>query len=173
MKGFAAATAALGWTTGEIWGIHRVAPIERLDAAGLVRSLNGRELVAADKDKATIRTRSGKVLILPPRQGRPERATADLGGRGMMDEQLERATPDQHDARSPACATQGSGLRLILGIDHGLDGDPGSFEASRSSRMQGLLFPGEAIRRRPRHQQGCRGGSEFPHKPGLSLQPRS
>ena len=53
---------ALGWSTPAIFGAHQIAPISRLDAMGLILLLQGREIVAIDKDAATIRTRSGKVL---------------------------------------------------------------------------------------------------------------
>ena len=58
---FASATAAMGWGTGEVWGINAVKPCERYDAAGLVWMLKDTELVAVDTDKATVRTVTGMV----------------------------------------------------------------------------------------------------------------
>lgn len=53
---------SFGWSTGQLFGVHQVAPIGRLDSAGLVLLLRDRELVTIDKDKATIKTASGKYL---------------------------------------------------------------------------------------------------------------
>ena len=62
LERFGAQAAALGWTTGEVWGAHRSAPLQRLEAGGLVLFLQGREIVAMAEDKATVRTTDDKSL---------------------------------------------------------------------------------------------------------------
>jgi len=62
MERFAAQASAFGWTVGQIFGAHQIAPVTRLDAMGLILLLQSREVVAIDKDAATIRTAGGKHL---------------------------------------------------------------------------------------------------------------
>ena len=56
-----ATAAALGWTTLDLFGVHRLRPLARLDAAGLVMLLNGAEVVALTPESATIRIHSGAL----------------------------------------------------------------------------------------------------------------
>ena len=77
MERFAAQAAVLGWITAEIWGVHRIAPLQRLDAAGLVVLLRGREIAALTEDRATIRTPTGKFLSF-------RRADVDTRGQRLL-----------------------------------------------------------------------------------------
>src|SRR5262249_55476243 len=56
-----AAAASLGWGTLDLFGAHRLRPLARYDAAGLVVVLDGAEVVALTVDCAEIRTRSGAL----------------------------------------------------------------------------------------------------------------
>jgi hypothetical protein len=51
--------ARLSWPSWELFGCHRRAPWQRLDAMGLVLLLRGRVLLALTADKAVIRMASG------------------------------------------------------------------------------------------------------------------
>jgi hypothetical protein len=54
--------AQLGWTTEDVFGLHRLAPNARYDAMGLVPLLHGRKVVSIAANRATIRTPSGGTL---------------------------------------------------------------------------------------------------------------
>lgn len=51
--------ARLGWFAWELFGCHRRAPWQRLDAMGLVLLLRGKELAALTGGEAVIRTATG------------------------------------------------------------------------------------------------------------------
>lgn len=51
--------AALGWSTVEVFGVHRTRPVERFDGAGLVWLLNGATIEALTADVVTVRTPHG------------------------------------------------------------------------------------------------------------------
>ena len=53
---------ALGWTMGELFGLHPTAPLSRLDEMGLIWLLQGRSVVALTERRATILGASGANL---------------------------------------------------------------------------------------------------------------
>ena len=57
---WAAQAARLGWGTLDVFGVNVVRPFERLDGAGLVRLLNGREVVALTETEAVIQCSTGE-----------------------------------------------------------------------------------------------------------------
>ena len=59
---WAAQASALGWSTAEVFGCHRWAPVERYDAAGLVMRLSGDRVVAMTADAAVIENARGGRL---------------------------------------------------------------------------------------------------------------
>ena len=59
LERWAAQAAALGWPSWELFGCHRRAPWQRLDAMGLVLLLRGKELAALTGGEAAIRTATG------------------------------------------------------------------------------------------------------------------
>jgi hypothetical protein len=56
---WAAKAAALGWGPEDIWGCDGRKPVERLDHAGLVWLLDGKELLALTSETAVIRAKTG------------------------------------------------------------------------------------------------------------------
>jgi hypothetical protein len=56
-----AQAAALGWSTLNLFGVHRSRPLARYDAMGLVLLLDGAQVVAMTEDSAKIRTRTGAI----------------------------------------------------------------------------------------------------------------
>lgn len=52
----------LGWTTADVFGVNRHAPVTRTDGHGLVWVLDGRPVIAVSAMAATIRTPSGRAL---------------------------------------------------------------------------------------------------------------
>jgi hypothetical protein len=65
--------AALGWSTADIFGCHREAPLARYDLQGLVFIIGSGEVVATTALSATIRTRGGATQTFrrtpPPTPG--------------------------------------------------------------------------------------------------------
>jgi hypothetical protein len=59
---WAAQAAALGWEPEDLWGCNGRKPVERLDQAGLVWLLDGKDLVALTSEIASIRTKTGAPL---------------------------------------------------------------------------------------------------------------
>ncbi len=59
---WAAKAHALGWTTGDVFGVDARKPEARYDRAGLVWLLDGRPIVAIGPDRAVMRTRTGATL---------------------------------------------------------------------------------------------------------------
>ena len=59
---WATQAAALGWSTYDVFGANRTKPIERVDMAGLVLLINGRELAALTDTEAAISTRTSARL---------------------------------------------------------------------------------------------------------------
>ena len=51
--------AGLGWSAHDVFGVNRIKPFVRLDAAGLVRLLNGRPIVALTETEAVIGCTTG------------------------------------------------------------------------------------------------------------------
>lgn len=62
LETWAAQASALGWTVWDVFGANRTKPIERVDMAGLVVVINGRELAALTDITAVISTRTGAGL---------------------------------------------------------------------------------------------------------------
>jgi hypothetical protein len=58
---WAAQAASLGWRAEDLFGISEIAPVARVDLAGLLWLLEGRELVALTASSAAIKTASGGV----------------------------------------------------------------------------------------------------------------
>ena len=54
--------AKLGWETADVFGVNRTKPFVRLDAAGLVRLLDGRPVVALTETEAVIQCRRDSRL---------------------------------------------------------------------------------------------------------------
>ena len=54
--------AKLGWKTVDVFGVNRTKPFVRLDAAGLVRLLDGRPVVALTESQAAIQGRGHSRL---------------------------------------------------------------------------------------------------------------
>ncbi len=72
---FASQAASLGWDTASVFGCHPVAPIARLDLAGLIFLIGDGEVVAIADDTAKIRTSGGSVLTYTrrtPAAGEPQ-----------------------------------------------------------------------------------------------------
>ncbi|WP_162912918.1 hypothetical protein [Rhodospirillaceae bacterium SYSU D60014] len=62
----------LGWTTADLFGMDARAPMARLDHAGLVRFLIGRDVVEVSADAVKLRTRNGgKQRLRRGRAGAP------------------------------------------------------------------------------------------------------
>ena len=59
---WATQAAALGWSTYDVFGANRTKPIERVDQAGLVVLINGRELAVLTDSEAVIGTRTSAGL---------------------------------------------------------------------------------------------------------------
>jgi hypothetical protein len=59
---WAVKAAALGWRTLDVFGVHDLKPAERHDAAGLVWTIQGREIVAIAENSARLRAKTGAVL---------------------------------------------------------------------------------------------------------------
>ena len=59
---FAARTAALGWTTTDLWGCHAMRPWQRIDYLGVLWLVHDGEFVAVTADTITIRTSTGPRL---------------------------------------------------------------------------------------------------------------
>lgn len=57
---WAAQAARLGWSTLDLFGVNTVKPFERLDAAGLVRLLDGRPVMALTATEAVIQCSVGE-----------------------------------------------------------------------------------------------------------------
>ena len=57
---WAAQAARLGWGTLDGFGVNKTRPFERLDGAGLVRLLNGREVVALTETETVIQCSTGE-----------------------------------------------------------------------------------------------------------------
>ena len=62
LETWGAQAAALDWTAHDLFGANRTKAIERVDLAGLVVLINGRELVAITDSEAVISTRTGVSL---------------------------------------------------------------------------------------------------------------
>jgi hypothetical protein len=54
--------AALGWTTLDLFGLHRTLPAVRVDASGLVRFIHGGTITGITATTAGIRRPTGAVL---------------------------------------------------------------------------------------------------------------
>ena len=52
---------ALGWTANDVFGVNRDSPFERLDAAGLVRLLDSREIAVLTTSEAVIAGKNGAI----------------------------------------------------------------------------------------------------------------
>ncbi len=63
LRDWAARAHRLGWTTLDLFRINRNAPLARLDHRGLVPSLQGHEIEALAKTRATIKAASGGRLV--------------------------------------------------------------------------------------------------------------
>ena len=59
---WAAQASALGWTAHDLFGANQTKPIERVDQAGLVVLINGRELAVLTDSEAVIGTRTSASL---------------------------------------------------------------------------------------------------------------
>jgi len=59
--------AALGWSSADLFGANRVRPFIRVDAAGLVRLLDDRPVVAMTDHEAVIRCRTGARQAFRPK----------------------------------------------------------------------------------------------------------
>ena len=70
LQDFGGQAAALGWTTGDIFGAHPTHPVQRIDCAGLILLLHGDELVALTVEAGHIRTRTGAPMTFPRRRRR-------------------------------------------------------------------------------------------------------
>ena len=72
---WAAQARALGWTACDLFGIHRTHPWARLDCAGLIPLLRGREVSALSESQAVIKTGEGRALAYRRKSGpRPDGA---------------------------------------------------------------------------------------------------
>ena len=58
---WAAQANALGWTTYDLFGVHRTHPWARFDCMGLVPLLRGREVAALSETRAAIKVTGGPV----------------------------------------------------------------------------------------------------------------
>jgi hypothetical protein len=56
---------AMGWTTLDLFGVHRTRPAVRFDVMGLLLLLQGGEVIALTAEVASIRRLSGAVLRFP------------------------------------------------------------------------------------------------------------
>lgn len=75
--------AALGWSTFDLFGVHRTRPVARYDAMGLVMVLDGSRVAALTDADATIRTRGGAIqTYCRPFNGPDQVAIWDLLERG-------------------------------------------------------------------------------------------
>ena len=54
--------ARLGWNAYDVFGVNATKPVERVDAAGLVRLLDGRPVVALTAGEAVIQSPTGSRL---------------------------------------------------------------------------------------------------------------
>ena len=54
LERWGAQAARLGWATLDVFGVNAVRPFERLDAAGLIRLLDGRSILALTASEAVI-----------------------------------------------------------------------------------------------------------------------
>lgn len=54
--------ARLGWTTADLFDVHPLAPVARLDAKGLIPGLAGNPVAALSEHVATVRMPSGSTL---------------------------------------------------------------------------------------------------------------
>jgi hypothetical protein len=75
-SGWAEKAAALGWTLVELVGVDYERPFGRLDKAGLLWLLNGKQLVAMCENTATIETTTGVRQTYHRRSDQPGRALA-------------------------------------------------------------------------------------------------
>ena len=60
--GWAQQTLNLGWTSADLFGCDQRAPWHRLDRAGLLLLMSGREVVELTEDVAALKTSSGSLL---------------------------------------------------------------------------------------------------------------
>jgi hypothetical protein len=60
--GWAQQALALGWTATELFGCDQRAPWDRLDRAGLLLLMGGREVVELTEDVAALKTSTGSLL---------------------------------------------------------------------------------------------------------------
>jgi hypothetical protein len=85
LKHWAVQAHGLGWTTPDLFGVHRHAPLVRFDALGLVPLLDGCRVAALTEDGAAIVTRSGARQTFRRHQAVVPAETCliwDLGGNG-------------------------------------------------------------------------------------------
>jgi hypothetical protein len=98
--GWAARAEALGWGPLDLFGCDRIKPMARLDRAGLLWLLDGRELLALTRDTAVISAPSGGRLTFYRRQ-------LEIGGvlAWELDRQnnlmAERAAPSRKGSQPP------------------------------------------------------------------------
>ena len=59
MDRWAVQVSSMGWSVGEVFGVHPDAPDARIDLKGLVLCIGGTEVVAVSADSVTVQTPSG------------------------------------------------------------------------------------------------------------------
>jgi hypothetical protein len=67
-----AEAAQLGWSAEDVFGVHPIAPGARYDIAGLVLLIDGGEVIAIDRNSASIRTKSSGATLIYLRKPRPD-----------------------------------------------------------------------------------------------------
>jgi hypothetical protein len=76
MNTWAVTASQLGWTPEDLFGVCRSGPTKRVDLAGLLWLMNGRELAAIDAHGVAIRCATGSIQTYRPARTSVERVLA-------------------------------------------------------------------------------------------------